>query len=738
MNDPRQAWQAAREQLRAEMAPAVFDRWVGPTDFHDYQDGVVSIAVPNPETAAWLNDRLAETVRRQLAGLLDQQVEVRFTLAGDPNHPGQPPETERPDQPMLVEVERGLLEAFTRPDTALYFPGYWLRWVPYIGAKPFATILAFRQALYLAEAARHGRGDFKENTYFAVSAEKVGKLIGVTAKTIRRQRDGYRTASGKLVPPQLDWFLTVRKTNKVNFSSGSNRFAREAHQYAFKQSPVTPGDIEAVVEWLLDRGLSNDPIKALEDALQAQPREYLPFPMPRPSKVQRQAKPASGRADLLANILSYCPAGIDAETRRKVLDLAGRLRARIVEADGQVKVPLYFLRHILPVIGAPAAVLVCYLRKKAYRNTATGEVREQVTLEDGIAELAVLLGVGPSAVYYHLPINCPEPGECDPRQDLLNQLIYQIDNHNGHLKLRISTADPLLPAHEREYQRALALAGIVLQTGSPEEARACFALLRQAKETLSKNVHMGDSNFVQIEDSKNGQMEASENVHLADSKNVPIGLSKDVHLALSDWLEKCPDKKYFKFLSLETLENIILSLNTNLNTLTTSPSGTSAAGAPTIRWTAGVGEGWSLEKLADSCRIDQASRKALAENGASASAFVSQLLYAFSPEGAGLKQPVRFALSQVLRPGDGDLGSGPRHDRLAGLGPAGLQRLIRETEIVPGYSFEVPPSLPGAPDWRRIMGGLADREKLLELAELLSLCDLGDPPGRNVPHGAKK
>jgi hypothetical protein len=733
---PARAWDTVKDQLKLEMDRAAYTTWVEDTWFLDYHSNTFSIGIKDDQARDWAASRLTDTAARILLGLMGQEVNIRFITAQPADQSDPQPETSHDpiemDETMLISVKRGLLEAFTRPDTALYFPGYWLRWVPYIGPKPFATILAFRQALYLAEAEKNGRGDFKENTFFAISAKKVGRIIGLTPKTIRRQRDGYKTSGGKFVPPQLGWFLTVRKTNKVNFSSNTNQFAREAHQYAFKQSPVTPGDIDAIIEWLLEHGLEHEPIKALEAALEAQPREIIQFPMPRPTKIQLKTQPGSARSDLLANILSYCSPQLDTQERKQIITLAEKLRGRILASDGQVKIPLYFLKHILPVIGAPAAILISYLRKRAYRNTATGEVRETVTLDGGIGELAALLGVRPNAVYYHLPINGKKPKTNAPIKDRdlqLGRLIYAINNEQDRLKVSVSTTDILIPEHQEEYDRALTLAEALIQTGtSAEQIERVFDLLsiesnsNQPRTSDSKNVHIQDSNFVHMEDSKNVQVEESNFVPLDDSKSVPIELSENVHMVLSELFKKCPDSKYFNFLSLELLKDIILDLNTNINTLTTSvPLAEKQPSKETVIWTNPVGEEWDFTKLFKSCRIDQETQKALMRNQASAQAFVSHLIYAFSPEGSSLNQPIRFAVKQILRPGDGDLGHGPRHDRLASLGPAGLQHLIRNTSIIEGYDFLVSGDFVGKRDWAQIMGGHINADPLIELGELLGL-----------------
>ena len=100
---------------------------------------------------------------------------------------------------------------------------------------------------------------------------------------------------------------------------------------------------------------------------------------------------------------------------------------------------------------------------------------------------------------------------------------------------------------------------------------------------------------------------------------------------------------------------------------------------------------------------------------------VSQLLYAFSPKGQNLNHPLKFAISQIIRPGDGDLGHNPRHDRLASLGPAGLQELIKNSKWDGFSGLSIDANILGAQDWERIMKGHKNNAFPIELGELLGL-----------------
>jgi chromosomal replication initiator protein len=78
--NPQQAWQAARGQLQMEMPKAAFDTWVRDADFVSYEDGSFMIGVANAYARDWLQSRLASTVTRLLAGIMNRTVEVRFIV----------------------------------------------------------------------------------------------------------------------------------------------------------------------------------------------------------------------------------------------------------------------------------------------------------------------------------------------------------------------------------------------------------------------------------------------------------------------------------------------------------------------------------------------------------------------------------------------------------------------------------------------------------------------------------
>ena len=87
-----QAWQAALGQLQMEMPKAAFDTWVRGAEYLAYEDGCFLIGVQNDYARDWLESRLASTVKRLLAGIMNRTVEVRFSVWQSANpHVGAAP-----------------------------------------------------------------------------------------------------------------------------------------------------------------------------------------------------------------------------------------------------------------------------------------------------------------------------------------------------------------------------------------------------------------------------------------------------------------------------------------------------------------------------------------------------------------------------------------------------------------------------------------------------------------------
>ncbi len=76
-----QAWQSVLSELQLEMPKASFDTWLGRTRTLAYEDGTLTVGVPNAYVRDWLESRLASTVSRLLVGIFNTNAAVSFVVA---------------------------------------------------------------------------------------------------------------------------------------------------------------------------------------------------------------------------------------------------------------------------------------------------------------------------------------------------------------------------------------------------------------------------------------------------------------------------------------------------------------------------------------------------------------------------------------------------------------------------------------------------------------------------------
>jgi chromosomal replication initiation ATPase DnaA len=78
--NPERAWQMALDQLHMDMPKAAFDTWARDASLVSFEDGVFTVGTINSYGREWLASRLTSTAARILTGILNQQVDVQYTL----------------------------------------------------------------------------------------------------------------------------------------------------------------------------------------------------------------------------------------------------------------------------------------------------------------------------------------------------------------------------------------------------------------------------------------------------------------------------------------------------------------------------------------------------------------------------------------------------------------------------------------------------------------------------------
>ena len=245
---PEQAWRAALEQLQMEMPKATFDTWVRDTSFICFDDGVFTIGAANEYTRQWLEGRLSSTATRLLIGLMNQSVEVRFIVSKpDMSEEEAPLDEQGVSQTAEVEknlkiqlVHASLRDEFVHPNRVIVIPGYFQRWLPYLGPTLAWIVVAFRQAMFMATH-REARTDVD----FEISPASVAR------------------AGPGLDGPHYgeNWM--------IGCSAGlsSVPIEKRIHSVLSHLCRSHLGDAESLYEWLLAAGIRSDPIDVLAKSL---------------------------------------------------------------------------------------------------------------------------------------------------------------------------------------------------------------------------------------------------------------------------------------------------------------------------------------------------------------------------------------------------------------------------------------------------------------------------------------
>jgi chromosomal replication initiator protein len=76
-----QAWESVLSQLQSDMPKASFDTWLSEARPIFYENGALTVGVPNAYARDWLESRLASTISRLLVGILSSNVAVNFVVA---------------------------------------------------------------------------------------------------------------------------------------------------------------------------------------------------------------------------------------------------------------------------------------------------------------------------------------------------------------------------------------------------------------------------------------------------------------------------------------------------------------------------------------------------------------------------------------------------------------------------------------------------------------------------------
>jgi len=697
---PERAWQMALDQLRLDMPKASFDTWVRDTSFVSFNNGVFAIGTPNAYGREWLASRLTSTVTRLMTGILNQQMVVEFIVTEEilENEENGFLEEEIPvpdKHPTVLSIQaeyQSIYDEIVQPDHVIVVPGYFMRYIPLLGLELAWLYIGFRQAAYEAGAAR------QPGKKFGAPSKKVAHFSGMSTRTF------WRWVAKPETWKRLRW-LVKQVDSEPRWSRGKDGRPHQSFRYyrVTMNPPLTPFDEQSLRSWLYRQlAQGKTPAAVIQSALKTPVDELIPWPDKVTPDEDIPDEPHS-----VQDVLQAVCGAIPESQRTQYQELADKLAHHLMPPNDLVFLTHYFVSHWLPRLGPGPGWFVTLMRDRGYINQRTGEVRDEILLPEGYAEAARWLGLKRVKTVWEWL-----------RSDEVAMFVRETGRGIGTWedaprRFRVCLGEPMT-----ESDQALAnesLSAVTFGAGDMHSTQNGNALL--GANVIHSNAE--SSNWIGAIDthreSQNTGLIGAIGTHNGAADTHKPGAS-DIHDGAAD-THRDGASDTLDWRDWHSLNTLALGLNHKKNTPTTTGPGIepdSEISASTIGKGV-VGMEWNLLELLTRNRISAKNKELLLENGMTAQALVSWLLYAASTSGSGIRDPIAHAVARLIP--DPSRGSGGAFDQLSEL-PANelAEMLVRE---INGHS-------PWNQIWRKAMEG-APRSRLRMLADQLgvSLPDTG-------------
>ena len=384
---PEQAWQMTLDQLRLEMPKADFDTWVSSAHFVAFDDGVLTVGIPNAYGRDWLASRLSSTVNRLLTGILDQPVEVQFTVMEEMperregvsfiNEEAPIPE-QYPNVLSLQAEYQSIYDEIIHPDQVIVVPGYFLRYIPLLGPELAWLYVGFRQAAYEAGVSR------KPGKKFGAPAKKVARFSGMSLRTFRRwsaRPDTWQRLQG----------LVTLVDDKRQWLPGSDGHPHRVpyHYQVAMTLPLTPSDERSLRAWFYRKlAQGKAPLTVLQAALETPPDDLIPW-QENTSSMRETGMELHSVEDVLHAVCGSITEG----DRKSFQELVDQLTQHLMPPRDLILLTHYFVTRWLPKLGPGPGWLVVLVRDRGYINPRTGEIRDEEPCRIGVRRSGALVRI---------------------------------------------------------------------------------------------------------------------------------------------------------------------------------------------------------------------------------------------------------------------------------------------------------------------------------------------------------
>lgn len=723
---PEAAWQHTLNRLRTQISKAIFDSWVKQTRLLRVEErsGHIQFIIDAGGEYArdWLSQNMSATFSKLLSGYTGTTAQVSLCTENDPEYVSgeRPPIQDIPAldandvsaasaraeqaEMLLSEVRLSLRDMFVKHEREIAIPGYFRRWIPYLGPTLAWVVVAFRQAFYLKAGCQA-----KDGGEFSVRADQIIRWSGLARSTFWEA----------IKDSRLGWFIQqVSEGPRWTPDERTGQPRQKPNRYRFCVAmPLTPGDASTLAAWLEAAGIQSDPAAALRSAIACERGEILPDPAPQPQPHQTLPELSSPRS--VHEVVHRMCGRLSRQTFAEVNALADELEAHLIPKNDLIFITWYFLQNWVPELGPGAAWLITLLRDQCYFSRNGGQNRDTVQVKGGAAALAAMLGLSrPKTVDEWLPPLLLRPNGGGDSKRLRRKSATRkkvacfLTRCNGNTKSGIRKsgtwqfqvtdygAEPLIPDHQQAYQALLDIIGAYLESGDRDEVDALLASLTRARSGLSLAGFGRDSVSLTVDPGRVTDSQKGQSGRELDSHMENDGAKRTLNRARSGLVLKHLIKSS---IDIESLTATITRLESLIN---------GHDGKIFNDETVVVGGKWNIKRLLERSQIG--AKKKLIEAGVTPEAYISRLLYLYSPLGEGLKDGRGWLVRSLLE--GAQMGAGGSYDELASMTPYELGRLVQKV-LVGWDGLERPVN---DRYWDDVMRG-GSRKRLEELAERLGI-----------------
>jgi len=439
--NPQQAWQSVLSQLQGQLSEAEFNTWVQDARVIAANGETISIGVQNAYARDWLEDRLADQTDRLLSEILEQPVSARFVVASKDGVIHEEKEehdaldqSDEVDQAISIRIDSdSLRDIFIQKTKIVAIPGYFRRWIPYLGPTKAWVVVGLLQVAYLAT-----QKPAQPGVEFKTTMEQIGAWVGLSKSSV------YRSLQSHLIR----WFIEPKGQGEYKINA---------------TIPLTPGDEEHIRQWIMSSQGDGGPVIMLKKALKAPRNTLLPKYPPLPEDRFLNLEPRPRTLMDLINSLYW----ITVDDYPQIEELVSKLEAKLFPQNDLIVIPHYFLKHNKPLLGNGPAWLVTLLRDELFPQDEDGH--DGVWASD--QEIARMLGLRSTrsirnwirppedtrAAKISQTLTGPNNDQRDQKRTHVSRFIQRTKHKGERWMHSVTLHEPLTPEHQRLFHMAWGL-----------------------------------------------------------------------------------------------------------------------------------------------------------------------------------------------------------------------------------------------------------------------------------------